>query len=157
MFDNIPSSKRTRSYFVCFPKYNNFPKWVIDQVLHQEKDDHRVIRRLQPDINDVSNEKSHLLVLPYVGQKVERLIKSIKKSLKYNLPNNIVTKSAYSASKLSNKFKIKSKIKQDHQHDVTYYIKSPEENCAENYIGETGRRLSERVIDIVVSTKLLTY
>ena len=58
-----------------------------------------------------------------------------------------MTKSAYSASKLSSKFNIKSKIKQDHQHDVTYFVKCPEEIRTENYIGKTGRRLSERVID----------
>ena len=58
----------------------------------------------------------------------------------------VVTKSAYSVRELSNKFNIKSKIKQDHQHDVTYYVKCPEEICREDYIGEKGRRLSERVI-----------
>ena len=58
----------------------------------------------------------------------------------------VVTKSAYSVRELSNKFNIKSKIKQDHQHDVTYYVKCPEETCREDYIGETGRRLSEPVI-----------
>ena len=66
----------------------------------------------------------------------------MKTTLKYNLPNNIVTKRAYSASKLSNKFNIKSKIKQDHQHDVTYYVKLPATTCREDYIGDTGRRLS---------------
>ena len=71
----------------------------------------------------------------------------MKTTLKYNLPNNIVTKSAYSASKLSNKFNIKLKIKQDHQHDVTYYVKCPEETCRFDYISETGRRSSESVID----------
>ena len=95
----------------------------------------------------MSTMKSLILVLPYAGQKGEKLIKSIKKTFKNNLPNNMVMKSAYSASKLSNKFNIKSKIKQDHQHDLTYYAKCPEETCRENYIGETGRRLSERVID----------
>ena len=39
------------------------------------------------------------------------------------------------------------KIKQDHQHDVTYYVKCPEESCREDYIGKIGRRLSEHVID----------
>ena len=71
----------------------------------------------------------------------------MKTTLKNNLPKNIVTKSGYSASKLSNKFNIKSKIKEDHQDDVTYYVKCPEETCRENYIVETERRLSERVID----------
>ena len=116
-----------RAYVICltidlhhisfvFQNYNNFPKWVIDQVLHQEKENHRVIRSVQPEINEVSDEKSHLLVLPYAGQKRDKLVKSMKTTPKYNLRNNIVTKSAYSASKLSNKFNITSKIKQDHQH-----------------------------------------
>ena len=52
-----------------FQNYNKFPKRVIDQVLHQEKENHRVIRKVQPEINDVTDEKSHLLVLPYAGQK----------------------------------------------------------------------------------------
>ena len=67
-------------------------------------------------INEVSDEKSHLLVLPYAGQKREKLIKSMETTPKYSLPNNMVTKSAYSASKLRNKFNITSKIKQDYQH-----------------------------------------
>ena len=90
-----------RAYLI-FQKYNNFPKWVIYQVLHQEKENHNVIWRVQPEINDVSNEKSHFIVLPYARQKGERLIKSMKTTLKHNLPNNIVKKSEYSASKLSN-------------------------------------------------------
>ena len=59
--------------------------------------------------------------------------------------HTVVTKSAYSVRELSNKFNIKSKIKQDHQH-VICYVKCPEETCREDYTGETGRRLSERVI-----------
>ena len=123
-----------------FQKYNNFPKWVIDQVLHQEKENHHIVRRLQPVKNNISNEKSHLLVLPYARQKGERLIKSMKTTLKYNLPNNIVTKSAHSASKLSNKFTIISKIKHDHHYDVAYYVKCPVETCREDYIGETKKK-----------------
>ena len=53
----------------AFQEYNNFLKWVIDQALHQEKETSRVIRSVQAEINDVSNENSHLLVLPYAGQK----------------------------------------------------------------------------------------
>ena len=32
----------------------------------------------------------------------------------------------------------------EHQYDISYYAKCPEENC---HLAETGRRLSERVID----------
>ena len=103
--------------------------------------------KAQQKINNISNEKSHRLILPYAGQKGKRLIKSMKKTVKCNLSNNIVTKSAYSASQLSREFNIKYKIKHDHHHYVTYYIKCPVETCREDYIGETGRRLSERLID----------
>ena len=83
-------------------------------ILRQEKENHYFI------LYYVNDEKSHFLVLPYVAQKGEKSIKSMKTALKYHSPNNIVTKSAYLASKQSNKFNIKLKIKQDHQHDITY-------------------------------------
>ena len=59
-------------------KYNNFTKCVIDSLLHQEKENHRIIRIVQPEVNEVSDEKSHLLVLPYAGQKREKLINQWK-------------------------------------------------------------------------------
>ena len=37
--------------------------------------------------------------------------------------------------------------KMKHNHDIVYYHESPEEHCNENYIGENGRRISERIID----------
>ena len=92
--------------------------------------------------NVINDEKSHLLVLPYAGQKGENLVKSTKVT---DSQHN--SQSAYSASKLGTKFDIKSKTKQDHKHDLTYYAKCPEETCLEDYTGETGRRLYERVID----------
>ena len=41
---------------------------------------------------------------------------------------------------------IKDPVKKSHQQDVGYYAACPEPGCAEDYIGETGRRLNERVI-----------
>ena len=71
----------------------------------------------------------------------------MKKAFKSKLPNDIVTKTAYSAMRLKDKFNIKTKTVKEHQQNITYYVECPEENCNENYVGETGRRLSERVID----------
>ena len=71
----------------------------------------------------------------------------MKKALKSKLPENIVTKSAYSAMRLKDKLNIKTKTVKKQQYDITYYVECPEENCNENYVGKTGRRLSERVID----------
>ena len=41
--------------------------------------------------------------------------------------------------RLSDKFNIKTKTVIKHQHDITHYMKCPEKNCNENYVG--GNRL----------------
>ena len=53
---------------------------------------------------------------------------------------------AYSGTERSSKFQLKDQTN-DHQHDVVYYAKCPEEQCTKDYTGETGRRLIERVKD----------
>ena len=85
------------------------------------------------------------LILPYSGTKGEKSIRSMKKTLKSKLPAN-VTEPAYQAMRLKGKFNIKTKTVKEQQHDIMYYIECPEENCNENYVGETGCRLFERVI-----------
>ena len=40
-------------------------------------------------------------------------------------------------------FQIKDKSKFDHQHDLVYHAKCPSELCDKNYIGESGRRITE--------------
>ena len=52
-------------------------------------------------------------------------------------------KIVYTGNKLSAKFQIKDKIKNDHKHDLLCHAKYPE--CDESYLGETGRRLQDRV------------
>ena len=51
----------------------------------------------------------------------------------------------YTGTKLGSNFQIKDKTKFDHKHDLVYYVKCPE--CQEDYIGEIGRRLYERICD----------
>ena len=71
----------------------------------------------------------------------------MKKVYKSELPEIAVTKSAYSAMRIRKKVNIKTKIVKEHSNDITYYVECPKENCNKNYVGETGLRLSERVID----------
>ena len=66
------------------------------------------------------------------------------------LKNNIQTsfpkaklQITYKGTRLSSKFNIKDTRKIEHEHDVVYEAKCPD--CTENYVGETGRRLTERV------------
>ena len=131
-----------------FEKFNNYPKLVIKQLLEEVKYNHHETIHEVSQINEVNNgKKSYLLLLPCSGPKGEKLIRSMKKALKSKLPDDIVTKSAYSAMRLKDKFNIKTKTAKEHQHNITYYVECPEENCNENYVGETGRRLSERGVD----------
>ena len=109
------------------------------------KHNHHGTSRKVLQANEVNTDKkSHVLLLLYLGPKGEKLM---KKAIKSKLPDNIVIKSAYSAMRLKYKFNIKTKTVKEHQHDITYYVECPEKNCDDNSVGETGRRLSERVID----------
>ena len=54
---------------------------------------------------------------------------------------------AYTGKKLSTCFNVKDQSKFKHQHDVVYYPDCPNETCRENYIGEIGCRISERIKD----------
>ena len=51
----------------------------------------------------------------------------------------------HTGTKLGSNFQIKVKAKFEHKHDLVYYVKCPE--CQEDYIGEIGRRLHERICD----------
>ena len=51
----------------------------------------------------------------------------------------------YTGTKLCSSFQIKDKKKFNHKHDLVYYVKCPE--CQEDYIGEIGRRVQERICD----------
>ena len=49
--------------------------------------------------------------------------------------------------KLNTHFQIKDKTELEHNHDVVYLGTCPENNCSDNYVGESTRRISERIID----------
>ena len=49
-----------------FEKFNNYPKWVIKQLLEKVKYNHHETSHIVWQINEINNdEKSHLLLLPY--------------------------------------------------------------------------------------------
>ena len=48
---------------------------------------------------------------------------------------------------LSTCFQIKDQTKFEHKHDIIYLATCPEDNCLENYIGESLHQISERIID----------
>ena len=95
--------------------------------------------------SQMSEKQLSFITLSYKGQQSEKVLKSFKTALHRSLPNNIETKIVYTRTKLGSNFQIKDKTKFDHKYDLVYYVKCPE--CQEDYIGEIGRRLHERICD----------
>ena len=137
-----------------FVMKNNFPIWVVKKILKEEKE--KIDNRnnadknkhtIQTDVKFESKDKSHLLLLPYQGEKGLHLTKSLKRNLKSLLPSTVKANIGFTGKKLSTCFQIKDQTKFEHKHDIIYLATCPEDNCSENYIGESGRRISERIID----------
>ena len=94
-----------------------------------------------------TEENEDLLMLAYKGEVGEATLKSLRNTLKSVIPANNTCKIIYTGTKLASKFNIKDKISKEHKHDLIYKAQCPDLNCDETYIGEIGRRFSERIID----------
>ena len=114
---------------------------MIKKVLQQAK------QQQQQQITADAAGKNYFLLLPYKGEKGEHLIKSMKRRIPRSLLLEIKAQVAYTGKKLSTCFNVKDHSKFEHQHNVVYYADCPNEKCRENYIGESDRRISERIKD----------
>ena len=89
-----------------------------------------------------------MMILPYAGEKGCTFIKSLKKNLQIALSVNIQTRIVYTGPKLSFQLRnIKDSTPFEEQHDIVYHSFCSTENCNENYIDESTRRLDERMKD----------
>ena len=66
---------------------------------------------------------------------------------KKTLPKKVQAIVTYQSKNLPTKFNLKEKTEFYHQSDSVYYGKCPNQTCTEDYIGETDRRIKERIID----------
>ena len=107
-----------------FKRFNNYPENITNQPNREVKLKHTENMNIerstitQTALND--QEKHHLLVLPYAGNKGETILKSINKFSSRVLPCNVKTCIIYSRTKLSSRFQLKDQTKKDHWHDVVY-------------------------------------
>ena len=67
--------------------------------------------------------------------------------MKILFTGNIKTDIAFQGKKLSSSFNIKDKTEFLHKQDLVYHAECHEESCNDDYVGETVRRISERVKD----------
>ena len=137
-----------------FLEKNNYLKWVNRQLLTQIKFINGS-NLSSPTIETkevLANEnetvtKKHMLLLPYQGDIVIGLAKSLKRNLNKHLPNNVKSQVTFNGRKLNTPFNVKDRTKFEHKDDVINCGKCPEQNCTDNYIGESAWKISEQIID----------
>ena len=100
-----------------FREKSHFPKWVICNVMNEVKNKHQRSDTRHPisiDNNIAVEEieqKRHLLILHYQGDRGNTLVKSLQKRLHNLLPNHINTQVTYTWKKLSTCFNLKDQTK----------------------------------------------
>ena len=121
---------------------NDYPLWVINKFI----DDIKKI----PSANEndsSSNDKIHRLLLPYQGDKGSNLLKSMKRHVSKLVPEHAKLEITFTGKKRNSCFSIKDKTSFEHQHDLIYYVNCTKPSCRDDFIGETGRRIIERIKD----------
>ena len=98
-----------------FVEKNNYPKWVIRQVLTQVKFingnnlSSPTIETIEAPANENKTTKKHILLLPYQGEKDIGLTKSLKRNLNKHLSNNVKTQITFTGQKCSTQFNVKNR------------------------------------------------
>ena len=77
--------------------------------------------------------------------RYELIMKEVNKQFKNLQHHKIKGRFAYKAKRLASSFNLKDKIEKKYQHNVVYRVDCPD--CDNFYIGESGRRIEERVFD----------
>ena len=98
-----------------------------------------------------------MLCLPYQGKQWETTVPSLARTLHKIIGDKVETKVVFNSTKLFNSFYVKDKTLKEHENNVVYKLQCPQENCYKTYIGETRRRVIERVKIITeeITTRLV--
>ena len=86
-------------------------------------------------------------MLPYNGKQSNKLLLKIKKYFNKSLSSEVKTTVMYQSKKLGTKFRLKNKTRFNHQNNLAYYNKCLDKTCNEDHVGETDRRIEERIMD----------
>ena len=128
-----------------FTEYNDFPLKVVYNIIDQELSP--LVQQETTKPENKETQQTLQLMIPYSGNQGRKLLSKMKKQLKKTLPEDVNTMISYKSTKLSTKFPVKDKTDFQHKNNVVYHSKYPNEGCHENYIGETNRRIVERIQD----------
>ena len=71
----------------------------------------------------------------------------MRRQVNHTFPDDVKIIVSYTGKKLGTCFNVKDVNLFNHEHDIVYYAKCPEESCSHDYVGESGRRVLEQVKD----------
>ena len=129
-----------------FVEINGYPTEVVKRTLIQVKrENEREVVQNNTEITSEQLKEEVFVVLPYAGTKGEQIGREINATMKSMFKDKIVTNVGCKAKKLSSCFNIKDKSPLIHKHNLVYKYNCAD--CSSTYIGETARRLEERVLD----------
>ena len=116
-----------------FLEKNNYLKWVNRQLFTKIKfingsnlSSPTIETKEVPANENETVTKKHMLLLPYQGDIVIGLTKSLKRNLNKHLPNNVKSQVTFNGRKLNTQFNVKDRTKFEHQHGVINFGKCPE-------------------------------
>ena len=89
------------------------------------------------------------------GKKGQHTLRNVKCHITKLLPKQEGVALIFTGTKLGTKFNIKDKTSKEHQHGLTYRVVCPDAKCNEEYNGETGWQLIERVHEHGFQTEAL--
>ena len=101
----------------------------------------------QQEIATKVASKQIQLILPYGGKCGNDIIQKMNRQLHKHLKGDVKVMITCQGTKLSSRFQVKVQTKLTHRNDLVFCFKYPENVCDDFYIGETDRRISERIID----------
>lgn len=122
-----------------FTTINNYPKKIIQNIIETEQ-------REITEIQEVENNETITLSLPYAGKQGEHILRKLKRSLDSHMKDHKIN-IIYNTKKLSSCFPIKDKTALKHNNNIVYHAQCPEPGCKANYTGQTKCRLEKRVIE----------
>ena len=99
------------------------------------------------NINSLSNKILHTLNLTYKDDHSTNLIKSIKTSTKKSFLEKHDVMIILRGTKLRSQFNIKNDTNKQYKHDLVYFSRCPSTTYTDSYIGQTAKRLNERLVD----------
>ena len=81
------------------------------------------------------------------SEQGHQLLPKMKKQLKITLLDDIKTMMIHKSTYLSTKFPVKNKTDFKHKNSVVFHSKCIIKGCTNDYIGETNRRIAEKIRD----------